>query len=153
MILATRNLHKTREIAAILGLACLSLEDLPGAPPLREDGATFDENAAAKALQLARWLTSPRATPPRLADLPADDPAGRLLVLADDKGFFPPSNLALAVRQERLEDYPELENLLERMIALVDEESLATLERQVAGHAMEREDAVRAFLRRGEVLP
>jgi len=57
------------------------------------------------------------------------------------------------VRQERLEDYPELENLLERMIALVDEESLATLERQVAGHAMEREDAVRAFLRRGEVLP
>jgi len=78
---------------------------------------------------------------------------GDLLVLADDKGFFPPSNLALAVRQERLEDYPELENLLERMIALVDEESLATLERQVAGHAMEREDAVRAFLRRGEVLP
>ncbi len=87
MILATRNLHKTREIAAILGLACLSLEDLPGAPPLREDGATFGENAAAKALQLARWLTSPRATPPRLADLPADDPAGRLFVLADDSGL------------------------------------------------------------------
>ncbi len=78
---------------------------------------------------------------------------GGLVILADDLAFFPPSNLALGVRAERLETYPELEDLLTRLIALVDEESLAALDRQVTVHAMEREGAVRAFLRRGELMP
>jgi XTP/dITP diphosphohydrolase len=88
MIVATRNRHKTREIGAILGLRCLSLEDLPAAPPLTEEAETFAGNAAAKALQLARWLISQRESPPRLADLPLDDTKhGRVLVLADDSGL------------------------------------------------------------------
>ena len=76
-----------------------------------------------------------------------------LRVLADDLAFFPPSNLALGVRREPLDAHPELEGLLTRMIALVDEEALAAIQRQVTVHAMDRGAAVRAFLRRGDLLP
>jgi XTP/dITP diphosphohydrolase len=58
IIVATRNRHKAAEIGAILGMTCLALDDLPGAPELIEDGETFAENAAGKALQLAKWLVA-----------------------------------------------------------------------------------------------
>ncbi|MEO8440708.1 MAG: RdgB/HAM1 family non-canonical purine NTP pyrophosphatase [Spartobacteria bacterium] len=51
LFLATRNAHKTRELAEMLGPE-FSLEDLrghPEIPDLVEDGATFAENARLKA--------------------------------------------------------------------------------------------------------
>ena len=76
-VIATRNRHKVGEIAAVLGpdFRYLMLADLPGAPAVIEDAATFAGNAAKKAVALARW----RAGRP---------PAGEgMLVLADDSGL------------------------------------------------------------------
>jgi XTP/dITP diphosphohydrolase len=69
LIIATRNRHKTGEIAAILGRDWI-VEDLTKRPELPEpveDGATFEENAAIKALAASRALHG--------------------LVLADDSGL------------------------------------------------------------------
>lgn len=52
LVLATRNLHKTREIKAILqdlNLELLTAADFPEIPQLVEDGATLEENAVKKA--------------------------------------------------------------------------------------------------------
>ena len=70
LILATGNIHKTREIRALLGDGWL-IEDLtahPDWPEVAETGATFAENAALKAV--AASLRVPGA-----------------LVLADDSGL------------------------------------------------------------------
>ena len=68
--MATRNPGKVRELGEILGdlkLRLLSLADFPGLPEIPEEGATFAENAGAKAQAVAR-----------LTGLPA---------LADDSGL------------------------------------------------------------------
>lgn len=72
LIIATRNAHKVREIGAILGpsVQCVPMTRFPGTPELIEDGATFQENARAKAQQLARWLGE---DPGRLRSLSAGD--------------------------------------------------------------------------------
>ncbi len=52
IVLATNNKHKIRELETLLsgsGLDLGTLADLPNAPTLREDGASFRENALQKA--------------------------------------------------------------------------------------------------------
>jgi XTP/dITP diphosphohydrolase len=69
LIIATRNHHKTRELAAMLG-ADWVVEDLTNhreLPEPEENGATFEENAAIKALAAAHAFHG--------------------LVLADDSGL------------------------------------------------------------------
>src|SRR5436305_12283415 len=58
LVIATRNLHKAGEIRAILSekFQYRTLNDMPGAPNVVEDNATFAGNATKKALQLAQWL-------------------------------------------------------------------------------------------------
>ena len=71
LLLATRNRHKTRELAALLG-SSFQVEDLtarPEMPEIEETGATFLENATLKALGVS-------------AHAGAD-----VLVLADDSGL------------------------------------------------------------------
>ena len=58
LVVATRNAKKLGEIKEILRglkLKILSLEDFPHAPYINEDGKTFMENAAKKAVKIARW--------------------------------------------------------------------------------------------------
>ena len=59
-LLATRNRHKTNEIAALLsGLGrfrIMTLNEVPGLPELSEDGLTFAENATQKAEEVRRFL-------------------------------------------------------------------------------------------------
>ncbi|MBU4356454.1 MAG: RdgB/HAM1 family non-canonical purine NTP pyrophosphatase [Proteobacteria bacterium] len=60
--MATRNPGKIRELEAILqdsGVSLLSLADFPLLPEIPEEGATFAENAAAKALAVARLTGHP----------------------------------------------------------------------------------------------
>jgi XTP/dITP diphosphohydrolase len=70
LVMATRNPGKLRELREILhdlDLTLLGLDDFPGLPDIPEEGATFAENAATKAQEVAR-----------LTNLPA---------LADDSGL------------------------------------------------------------------
>lgn len=56
LLVATRNPGKLRELGALLGsegIEVLGLADVPGAPDVEEDGATFRENAHRKASALA----------------------------------------------------------------------------------------------------
>lgn len=69
LFLATRNAHKTRELAQMLGPDFV-LEDLRARPEIGEvveDGATFFENARLKALTISRQIAG--------------------LILADDSGL------------------------------------------------------------------
>lgn len=89
LVIATRNAHKVQEIRSILGAGhrYFSLDHFAAAPPVREDGATFDANATKKAVELGRWLLkNPRFAAPLLV---ADNPEerGPVLVLADDSGL------------------------------------------------------------------
>ncbi len=70
LVMATRNAGKVRELADLLqdlDVKLLSLADFPALPDIPEEGATFAENAGAKAREVAR-----------LTGLPA---------LADDSGL------------------------------------------------------------------
>ena len=67
LVMATRNPGKIRELQALLadsGVALLSLADFPDLPEIPEEGATFAENAAAKAVTKVMKARS-RATPAR----------------------------------------------------------------------------------------
>jgi XTP/dITP diphosphohydrolase len=57
LILATRNAHKTVEIATMLadGFEVTDLHALPDAPEVEETGTTFAENAALKALAISQF--------------------------------------------------------------------------------------------------
>ena len=69
LILATRNTHKTREIAKILGSG-VSVQDLtahPEIPEIRESGRSFEENAKLKAIAVSKKFAG--------------------LVIADDSGL------------------------------------------------------------------
>src|SRR5260221_7704540 len=81
LIVATRNQHKVTEIRDILGtqFRCLSLEDFPPSPLVKEDGNTFAQNAAKKAVEFAIWL-SIYVLHERVAIRPD-------FVLADDSGL------------------------------------------------------------------
>jgi XTP/dITP diphosphohydrolase len=62
LVMATRNPGKIRELEALLadsGVKLLSLADFPRLPEIPEEGATFAENAAAKALEVARLTGRP----------------------------------------------------------------------------------------------
>ncbi len=74
LLVATRNPHKTREIAALLGSA-FTVADLnaqPGFPEVAETGATFRENAMLKAEAAARHL---------------EEMGEEAIVMADDSGL------------------------------------------------------------------
>ena len=69
LVIATRNQHKTREIAQMLG-AAWRVSDLSGRddlPQIEESGETFYENARIKAVEISRVLPG--------------------LILADDSGL------------------------------------------------------------------
>ncbi|MBV9094023.1 MAG: RdgB/HAM1 family non-canonical purine NTP pyrophosphatase [Streptosporangiaceae bacterium] len=68
LVLATRNPAKLRELARILSAAgrgdgravrLVGLEEFPGAPDVPETGATFEENALAKARAIADYTGLP----------------------------------------------------------------------------------------------
>lgn len=66
LVMATRNPGKIRELRELLqdlGIRLLSLADFPELPEIAETGATFADNAAAKAREVAR-----RTQLPALAD-------------------------------------------------------------------------------------
>ena len=89
LIIATRNAHKVQEIKAILGknVRYFTLDNFSGAPPVREDGTSFEQNAVKKALGIARWLLqNPKFQVPLLPDT-VKEVIGPVFALADDSGL------------------------------------------------------------------
>lgn len=79
LVLATKNSHKAREIAAILdlpGIELLTMNDFPDMGEVIEDGATFEENAGKKAFEVARHCVS------------YSRPGSEVFALADDSGLM-----------------------------------------------------------------
>lgn len=58
ILIASTNVNKSAELTAMLNdlpVELLSLEDFPDAPEVKETGATFEQNAAKKAIELALY--------------------------------------------------------------------------------------------------
>lgn len=82
LVMASRNPGKIRELRQILSdldLRLVGLDDFPELPEIPETGATFAENAAAKAREVA-WLTQLPAL--------ADDSGLEVAALAGRPGVF-----------------------------------------------------------------
>lgn len=54
-----------------------------------------------------------------------------LKILEDDKGFFPPYYVAPIVKNETLEQFPELEEVLDRLAGLIDDATMTELNYRV----------------------
>ncbi|WP_447980382.1 XTP/dITP diphosphatase [Candidatus Nitrospira bockiana] len=62
LVVATRNVHKRAEIAALLsdvGIRIKTLDEFPDAPDVVEDGETCEANAVKKAQAIARYTGLP----------------------------------------------------------------------------------------------
>ena len=62
LVLATRNRHKVRELAALLGdlgITIRTLDEFPDAPDVVEDGDTCEANAVKKACAIAEFTGLP----------------------------------------------------------------------------------------------
>ncbi|MEO0988602.1 MAG: glycine betaine ABC transporter substrate-binding protein [Cyanobacteria bacterium J06639_14] len=69
-----------------------------------------------------------------------------LLVLEDDKSFWPPYPSIPVVRQEILDQYPEIADRLNELSAVIDADTMQTLNWEVAGNGREADEVAREFL-------
>ena len=69
-----------------------------------------------------------------------------LVVLEDDQKFWPPYPIAPFVRQETLDANPEIADLLNSVTALLDDQTMSTLNWEVAGNSREPDEVARDFL-------
>ena len=73
--------------------------------------------------------------------------AFNLVVLEDDKGMFPPYQVAPVIRAQMLEAHPEIEELLNPVTALLTNEMMQSLNFEVTGNGQEPADVAAEFLR------
>jgi osmoprotectant transport system substrate-binding protein len=69
-----------------------------------------------------------------------------LLVLNDDKGFFPPYQVAPVVRQDTLEEYPGLDRILNSVTTTITTPIMQRLNYEVTGKGREPSEVAREFL-------
>ena len=69
-----------------------------------------------------------------------------LVILEDDKDFFPPYDAAPIIRNEVLEEHPELEDVLNSLAGRIDEEKMSELNAEVDLEEREPHDVAREFL-------
>lgn len=75
-----------------------------------------------------------------------------LRVLEDDRSFFPPYNAAPLIREQTLETYPELEELLSRLAFRLSDEKMQALNFRVEEEGVSFEAAARGFLEQEKLL-
>lgn len=75
-----------------------------------------------------------------------------LEVLEDDKSFFPPYDAVPVIRQEVLEDYPELESLINKLSGLLTEEKMRELNYKVDEGIMDPDAVAREFLKENNLI-
>lgn len=69
-----------------------------------------------------------------------------LVKLEDDISFFPPYHAVNLVRQEILDQYPQLSGVLSRLDGAIDENTMATLNSRVDIDGIDAKDVAREFL-------
>lgn len=69
-----------------------------------------------------------------------------LVVLEDDLNYFPPYHAAPVVDQELLEEYPEIEGVLNQLAGKIDNDTMARLNYMVDGEGMDEVEVARTFL-------
>lgn len=69
-----------------------------------------------------------------------------LVLLEDDKNFFPPYFMLPMVKEDTLEKYPEIGEALSVMYGLLDDETMQGLNYQVVEEGKDRADVARNFL-------
>lgn len=74
-------------------------------------------------------------------------PAFKLVVLEDDRHFFPPYYAALIVRDEVLKNHPELKNVLNKLAGKISESDMQRMNYEVDQKEKRPEDVARQFLK------
>lgn len=69
-----------------------------------------------------------------------------IVVLEDDKGLYPSYMCGFVVRQDTLEQYPELQAVFDRVTGLITDGEMAEMNYLVEAEGVEPEDAARNFL-------
>ncbi|HHV35751.1 MAG TPA: glycine/betaine ABC transporter substrate-binding protein [Syntrophomonadaceae bacterium] len=70
-----------------------------------------------------------------------------LVVLEDDKNFFPPYDGVLFIREDTLEKYPEIEDIVSPLIGAIDEETICKLNAKVDVEKKEPADVANEYLK------
>ena len=76
-----------------------------------------------------------------------------LKVLKDDKNFFPPYYAIPIVREETLEKYPEIEEVLEMLEGVITEEDMINMNYQVDEEGKTPENVAHDFLVERNIIP
>jgi osmoprotectant transport system substrate-binding protein len=69
-----------------------------------------------------------------------------LVILEDDKRFWPPYPVAPIVRGEILDDNPEIADTLNQLAPLLDQATMTQLNWEVDGNGREPDEVAREFL-------
>ena len=72
--------------------------------------------------------------------------AYNLVVLEDDKGMFPPYQVAPVIRQEALDANPEIRDLLNALTAKLNDATVRRLNNEVSGNLREPAEVAKEFL-------
>ncbi len=75
-----------------------------------------------------------------------------LVILEDDRGFFPPYHAAPLVRRDALEAFPELGETLELLAGRIDDETMRALNYAADEHGESADRIARRFLEEEELL-
>lgn len=78
--------------------------------------------------------------------------AFNLRIVEDDQGFFPVYNPAPIIRQEILDAYPEIKDILKELTDLLDHDTLTKLNEDVDLHEIEPEEVAETFLRENGLI-
>ena len=79
-------------------------------------------------------------------------PAFDLQILEDTRGFFPAYSLTPVVREETLENVPELADQMNALSALLDDETMASLNASVDVERESIEDVAESFLEENDLI-
>ena len=75
-----------------------------------------------------------------------------LLVLEDDKQFFPVYNIAVTIRKDVLEKYPEIEEIMKPLATLLDDVTMQNLNYRVDAEGLPAEVVAREFLKENGLI-
>jgi len=79
-------------------------------------------------------------------------PAFDLLILKDDKNFFPPYHAAPLIRKDTLKKYPQIKEILNRLAFKIDDRTMQQLNSQVDEEGKRVKDVARDFLEKNGLI-